>query len=55
MNFKEIIEGVYREVKDIDDKGKLASYIPELAQVNPKRFGILLSTVNNYQFAQINE
>ena len=50
MNFKEIIESVYREVKDIDDKGKLASYIPELAQVNPKRFGIHLSTVHNYQF-----
>lgn len=50
MNFKEIIEGVYREVKDIDDRGKLASYIPELAQVNPKRFGIHLSTVDKHQF-----
>ncbi len=46
MNFKEIIEEIYPSIKNIDDKGKLASYIPELATVNPDKFGIHISTID---------
>jgi glutaminase len=50
MNHAEILEKIYRDVKDIDDSGKLASYIPELARVSPKKFGIHISTVHQYQY-----
>lgn len=50
MTYKEAIEEVYQNVKKIDDKGKLATYIPELAHVNPSHFGVHISTVDNYEF-----
>lgn len=50
MDYKRIIDAVYHDIKDIDDKGKLASYIPELARMNPDKFGIHISTVDNYRY-----
>lgn len=50
MNFKEIIQEVYQKVKNIDDKGQTASYIPELTNVAPESFGIHISTVNDCNF-----
>jgi len=50
MIFKEIIQEVYQKVKIIDDKGQLASYIPELANVDSQNFGIYISTIDNLNF-----
>lgn len=50
MIFKEIIQEVYEKVKNIDDKGQLASYIPELANVDSQNFGIYISTIDNLNF-----
>ena len=50
MIFKEIIQEVYQKVKIIDDKGQLASYIPELANVDSANFGIYISTIDNLNF-----
>jgi glutaminase len=50
VNFEEIIQETFREVKSIDNKGKNASYIPELARVNPENFGVHISTVNQDNF-----
>jgi len=50
VNFKEIIQEIYQKVKNIDDKGQLASYIPELANVDPKNFGVHISTINQVNF-----
>ena len=50
MNYKEIIEEIYQEVKNSEPDGQLASYIPELANVNPDQFGIHLTTVDNAAF-----
>jgi glutaminase len=47
---QKIIQEVYQRVKNMDDKGKPASYIPELAKINPAYFGVYLSTINNYHF-----
>lgn len=47
MSLEQVIYSVYTKVKDIDNKGNLASYIPELANVNPDSFGIHISTTNN--------
>jgi glutaminase len=50
VNFKEVIENVYQKIKDIDDKGNLASYIPELENVDPESFGVHISTIDNFNY-----
>ena len=50
MNFKEIIQEIYQEVENIDDKGQLASYIPELANVDSENFGVYISTIDHVNF-----
>ena len=50
MNFKETIQETYQKIKDIDDKGKLPSYIPELANVDSENFGVYISTFDNANF-----
>jgi glutaminase len=50
MNFKEIIEEIYQKVKIVDDKGKLATYIPELANVDSENFGVHISTIDHINF-----
>ena len=50
MNFKQIIEEVYLKVKKLDDKGQLATYIPELAKVDSENFGVYISTVDGLSF-----
>jgi glutaminase len=42
MNYQPLIDEVYQEVKDTALKGKVADYIPELANINPDQFGIAL-------------
>lgn len=50
MNFKEIIEEVYLKVEKLEDKGHLATYIPELANVDSENFGVYISTVDGFSF-----
>ncbi|MBD1398763.1 glutaminase [Pontibacter sp. JH31] len=50
MNFKEIIEQVYYRVKGTDDIGKLPTYIPQLANVDPQSFGVYISTIDQVNF-----
>jgi glutaminase len=46
MNYQPIIESVYREVKGMEDPGKLATYIPELAKVSPDKFGVFVASMD---------
>lgn len=50
MDYQKIIEEIYCDVKSTENSGKVATYIPELAMVNPEKFGINLTTVKNEQF-----
>jgi len=50
VNYKATIEKIYQKIKVINDDGILASYIPELAKVDAGKFGIHISTIDNYQF-----
>jgi len=52
MNFKDIIQEAYLNVHNIEDKGKLASYIPELANINPEKFGVSISTIEGNTFGE---
>ncbi len=50
MNYQEIIDEIYEEIKSTDDIGNVASIIPELAQIDPDQFGVHLTTVDNREF-----
>ena len=49
-NYKKIIEDIYSDVKNVDDIGKVANYIPELAFIKANNFGVHISTINNENF-----
>jgi len=50
MNFQKIIEAVFKDVNSIEEQGALASYIPELANVNSEKFGVHISTLSGINF-----
>ena len=50
MNYKEILENVYQKIAPIENKGELATYIPELATIDSEKFGVHISTVTNTNF-----
>ena len=51
MNFQKIIQEIFTAVNAQAQTGMLPTYIPELANVNPKKFAISLSTLDNQDFA----
>lgn len=42
MDYQPLMNEVYKEVQEMDLHGQLADYIPELAGVNPRQFGMCL-------------
>lgn len=51
MNFEKILNQVYKESKLQPKIGEIATYIPELANVNPDKFGISLTTLQGENFS----
>ncbi|APZ44943.1 glutaminase [Polaribacter reichenbachii] len=49
-NYKKIIEEIYLDVKNVDDIGKVANYIPELAHIDENNFGVHLTSINKLSF-----
>ena len=49
-NFKSILETIYKDAINTFDKGKVATYIPELAHVDINNFGIHLRTAKGESF-----
>ena len=49
-NYQKIIEDIYLDLKNIDDVGKVANYIPELGEVSADKFGINMTTIDNKSF-----
>ena len=47
MAYQDILDGIYNEVIQIENTGKVADYIPELAKIDSNKFGIAL--VDKYQ------
>mgnify|MGYP003289950460 CR=1 FL=1 len=47
MDYKTILEDIYNAVKPYSNVGKVADYIPELAKVNPDRFGICMDVIGD--------
>lgn len=50
MDYGAIVTSIYKEVKGLADSGKVATYIPELAKVDPEKFGICLSLLDGRVF-----
>ena len=50
MSFKEIIKEIYSNINALDNKGKIASYIPELLKVDSNKFGVHISTIDGFNF-----
>jgi len=48
--YQEIIEEIYAELKSVENPGKVATYIPELGNVSPDKFGVYLRTVAGETF-----
>lgn len=50
MNFKTILQEVYSEILRTESHGQTASYIPELANINPDKFGIHFCSIDGNQY-----
>ncbi len=46
MEYQKILEEIYKEVQCIENKGKTANYIPELAKVKSNKFGMSIYTID---------
>lgn len=50
VDYQKVIENIHAEVKQYFSMGKQASYIPALAEVNPRQYGIAVVTVDGEVF-----
>ena len=46
MDYKEVIDNIYNEVKPLFGQGKVADYIPALANINPHQYGIAIASLD---------
>lgn len=53
-NYKHIIEEAYKKASSLKDTGKVATYIPELAHVDPEFFGVHMTTLDGAHFGMGN-
>ena len=50
INYQQILNEIESELNGLDDKGEVASYIPELKNVDASKLGVHLTTVQNDHF-----
>jgi len=50
MDYQKILQQIWEKVEYLQGEGNAASYIPELAKVNPNRFGITLKLLSGELF-----
>lgn len=50
MDYQAILEEIKQEIQPLFGKGKVANYIPALANVDPRKFGIAIETIKGEQF-----
>lgn len=51
MNYQQILSDIYLQSKSLPIIGNIATTIPELANINPNKFGICLITINGKVFS----
>jgi glutaminase len=51
MDFQQILSEIKREIDPFKHEGEVASYIPELAKINPDKYGVHICTVDGKNFS----
>lgn len=54
-DYNKIIGDIYREMTPLWGSGKVADYIPALAEVDPRQLGIVVDTVDDMQSYRIGD
>jgi glutaminase len=56
-SYNQILEEIFHEIQPLNGKGKVASYIPALAKVDPLKFGMCVSTIHGecFQIGDVDE
>ncbi|RCS26607.1 glutaminase [Polaribacter sp. WD7] len=49
-NYQDIINNIYKKLKNIDDPGNVADYIPELGTVSADNFGVNITTTDRASY-----
>jgi len=50
MNYQEILDGIHKDISAIENRGKVASYIPELAKISDENFGVHLEVLKGQSY-----
>ncbi|MEP6645488.1 MAG: glutaminase [Saprospiraceae bacterium] len=50
MDFNQILEDIFQDVLNIPVEGHVADYIPELASIDPTKFGVHLCSLDNEHY-----
>lgn len=50
FDYQKTIDHIFAQVKKLENPGKIATYIPELGNVNPDKFGVCLHTINGENY-----
>ena len=53
IDYQQILEGIYQDIKVYSTEGKQADYIPALARVNPEQFGMCLRLTTGRGFTVV--
>lgn len=51
MDYNTIINTIYSSLEKLKKHGEVATYIPELAKVDPNKFGVHITTIDNQHFS----
>lgn len=51
MNYTKLFSKIFDKVQKINNSGNVATYIPELGTVDPNKFGVHLTTIDNQHFS----
>ncbi len=50
MDYEKIFKSIYSDLQKVEDLGQVASYIPELAKIDPNQFGVNLTTISGESY-----
>ena len=51
VDYQKLLNDIIEEQKQVKDSGAVASYIPILADVNPDKLGVHLTTIDKQNFS----
>src|SRR4030095_6296830 len=50
IDYQVILDEIYNEIRLLPDEGQVAGYIPELAAIDPNKFGVHLHTIEGVHY-----